>query len=81
MSKKRSIGYFLSKNNYIFLYNDNCLYNDDLGLFSIDNEFIVAFYYTLGNVITIKDYFTNSVSMLTNVEIIGNIQGILSYKK
>lgn len=67
--------------NHIFLYNDNCLYNDDLGLFSIDNEFFVAFYYTLENVISIKDYFTNSVSMFTNIEIIGKIQGILSYKK
>ena len=65
--------------NYIFLYDENCLdlNNNDLGIFNLNNKMTVAFYYCLDN-ITLKNYFTEEISMHESVEIIGKIKGFIN---
>ena len=66
-------------NNYIFLYDDSCLYNDELGIFNIDNKIIIAFYYFFDGVTTLKDFFSNSISMSKNIKPTGKIKGFLNF--
>lgn len=71
--------------NHIFLYDNNCvdLINDDLGLFDFNNEIVIAFHYYLNNITTLKNYFTEKVSMHEDIKIIGKVKGLinLSYSK
>ena len=66
-------------NNRIFLYDDASPDNNDLGIFCIDNKIIVAFYYCLDDTITLKDFFTDFVSMTKkgSLSIFGKIKGIV----
>lgn len=70
----------LEINSRIFLYNDDCLCNNELGIFYINDKTIVAFYYSLDNIVTLKHFFTDSVSMIKkdSFSILGKIKCIIN---
>ena len=66
-------------NNRIFLYDDSCPDNNDLGLFRINDKITVAFYYFLDDTVTFKDFFTDFIFMRKkdSFSIIGKIKSIV----
>ena len=84
---------FLTKNkvynafetdNFIFVYNfkEKELKERDLGIFSINNVIFIAYYYFKKDIISLKDYFTKDVQILTNKDkfnILGKVITIIDH--
>jgi transcriptional regulator with XRE-family HTH domain len=66
-------------NNRIFLYTETCLYNNELGIFNINNKIVAAFYYILNDAAALKDFFTDSVSMTkeNSLLILGKVKAVV----
>lgn len=68
-------------NNHFFIFNNSDLHNNDLGIFFIKKQIFIAYYYSLDNIITFKDYFSNDISMYKKDEFIifGNVKTIIDF--
>ena len=66
-------------NSRIFLYDDTYPDNNDLGIFRINDKIIPAFYYSLDDTVTLKDFFTGVISMRKkdSLSILGKIKSIV----
>ena len=66
-------------NSRIFLYDDTYPDNNDLGIFRINDKLIPAFYYSLDDTVTLKDFFTGVISMRKkdSLSILGKIKSIV----
>ena len=68
-------------NEHIFLYSSDKLSYDDLGLFFYNNKILVAYYHCLNDVLSLKDFFSESTKMFykNDIDIRGKIQTFINF--
>lgn len=68
-------------NEYIFLYSSDKLSYDDLGIFFYNNKVLIAYYHCLNDVLSLKDFFSDSTQMFykNDIEIWGKIETFIKF--
>ena len=70
------------ENNFIFVYsNTQETKEEDLGIFSVNDQIIVAYFYYNETTISLQDYFTNKnlLFLKPEINIIGRVEAIIDY--
>lgn len=70
------------ENNFIFVYsNTQETKEEDLGIFSVKDQIIVAYFYYNETTVSLQNYFTNKnfLFLKTEITIIGRVEAIIDY--